>query len=92
MVLLGLIFDSSFGNVTRIWDCFHWKLVKTLTTTYRGEVSTIKNLLPKRFIALHESLSNDFSRVNVPQHGAESGLREGRIRMLSIGDNHPLHR
>jgi hypothetical protein len=73
--------------LSRIWDCLHWKLVKTLTTTGRGEITTLRNLLPRRsgFDSLH--LTSLHSRVGAPQAtgASDSGLREGRIRLLSIG-------
>lgn len=54
----------------RIWDCLQWKLVKTLTTTTKSPIQTLKNLLPKNFFS---------------QTGQEMLIKDGhsRMRLLS---------
>jgi hypothetical protein len=57
-------------GLIRIWDCLHWKLVKTLNTSSKSPLQALKNLLPKN----HFSLSGD----EIP---CKDG--HGRMRLLS---------
>jgi WD40 repeat protein len=85
----------SDGSI-RIWDCLQWKLVKTLNSTSRSPIHSLKNLLPKNYFSVsgRELPSKDGHgrmRLLSTQSDGSSLIWESEIfgNIILIGDDDP---
>lgn len=80
----------------RVWDCLQWKLVKTLNTSTKSAVQSLKNLLPKNHFSLTGQMcpmkdGHGRMRVLSTQADGVSLLWESEIygNMILVGDDDP---